>query len=129
MKPARTDAFLKIASEELDAAERLEKFLPRQSAYFLSQSVEKLLRALVEHGGQVAGVTHNLGYLISLLPTDHPLRADFVAVEHLTGASTSSRYPSPTGRLFDVDSKRLSNDMNLVRMLIGRVTAYLAASR
>lgn len=85
MKRARIDAFLTIAGEELDAAQRLEKVLPRQAAYFLSQAV--------------------------------------------AGASTSTRYPSPTGRLFDVDAKRLGDDMNSVRMLIGRVTAYLAAFR
>ena len=96
MKRARIDAFLTIAGEELAAALQLEKILPRQSAYFLSQAVEKLLRALVEAEGRVAGTTHNLGFLAGL---------------------------------YDIDTRRLSDDLNSVKSLIGQTTAYLATSK
>ena len=129
MKRARIDAFLTIAGEELAAALQLVKILPRQSAYFLSQAVEKLLRALVEAEGRVAGTTHNLGFLAGLLDNGHPLLNDFLALEHLTSASTSTRYPSSTGRLYDIDTRRLSDDLNSVKSLIGQTTAYLATSK
>jgi HEPN domain-containing protein len=129
MKRARIDAFLKIAGEEFEAAERLEKVLPRQSAYFLSQAVEKLLRALIEDADRVAGTSHNLGFLAGLLDDGHPLLKDFLALEHLASASTSTRYPTSTGRLYEIDALRLSDDLKSVKSLIGRTAAYFSASK
>jgi HEPN domain-containing protein len=128
MKRARIDAFMVIASEELEAAVRLEPLLPRQSSYFLSQSVEKMVRALIELSGGVAGTSHNLSYFAGLLGFQHPLHGDFVGLEHLSGASTSSRYPTASGRIVEIDRPQLAKDLEAVKVLFAKTKSFIASS-
>ena len=93
----RIDAFLQLAREEMRAAATLLDALPRQSAFFQQQCVEKLLRATLEAGDIQAGPTYNLRTLADLLPREHKLRMEFLAFEELSSAATRYRYPSGSG--------------------------------
>ncbi len=55
MTRKRIETFLQIADEEYAAACKLQLLLPRQGAYFLQQSVEKLIRP---RGPLVAEFSH-----------------------------------------------------------------------
>ena len=97
LRRRRIAAFLQIAEEELKAAQTLLEALPRQSAFFQQQCVEKLLRAVLEDADVPVGPTHNLRTLADLLPREHALRATFLAFEELSSAATRYRYPSGSG--------------------------------
>lgn len=125
MRDRRVAAFLAIAREELAAAERLKDGLPRQAAYFLQQTVEKLVRAILEQEGIPVGTAHNLLYLAGLLPADHPLRPRVAALEHLSAASTRYRYPSPTGAISPVSVEAVARDYAAVSELRSEVERWL----
>lgn len=95
----RTDAFLRLAAEELGAAAQLIDDFPRQAAYQLQQTAEKIARAILAHEGIAFGTSHNLGQMAAALPGDHQWRARLMALDHLSPAATIYRYPSPRGRL------------------------------
>lgn len=98
-KLARIASFLQLAEEELEAADKLSAPLPRQAMYFVQQSVEKLLRAVLEYEGVPAGASHNIRFLSELLPAGQPLKPMFVEFDPLSAASTRYRYPSASGGL------------------------------
>ena len=125
MTQKRVEAFLAIADEEIEAAERLCDPLPRQAQYFLQQGVEKLIRAVLEHGGHLAGTGHNLAFLAGLLPPAHALRDRFKAFEHLSAASTRYRYPSPTGKVHSVSEGDAAKTLADVKRLRADVTTFL----
>ncbi|MDB5544623.1 MAG: hypothetical protein JWO64_1772 [Hyphomicrobiales bacterium] len=104
MKRARIDAFIVIASEELEAALRLEP------------------------SGGVAGTSHNLSYFAGLLGPQHPLHGDFVALEHLSGASTSSQYPTAAGRIVEIDRRQLAQDIEAVKVLFAKTKSFIAST-
>jgi HEPN domain-containing protein len=99
----RVGAFLEIGRRELAAAEALPLDHPNQGMFFLQQSAEKLARALIEADGKVAGPTHNIRTRVDILTSAHPLFDALVAVQDPRASATRYRYPSSTGRLFDVD--------------------------
>jgi HEPN domain-containing protein len=69
MHRKRVEAFLKIAEEELEAARRLQAALPRQAEYFLQQTTEKPLRAVLEIEAIPAGIGHGIAdWRICFLP-------------------------------------------------------------
>jgi HEPN domain-containing protein len=127
MNRRRVDAFLMIASEELEAARRLQAALPRQAEYFLQQTVEKLLRAVLEIELVAAGVGHGLADLAHRLPEGHVFRATFKSFDHLSAASTMYRYPSPGGRIASVSSEAVADELGRVEALDAEVRAYCAA--
>jgi HEPN domain-containing protein len=88
---------LKLAHEEMKAAEMLLESLPRQSAFFQQQAAEKLLRAVLEVERISAGPTPNLRTLTDLLDADNPMKPEFLAVEEWSSAATRFRYPSGSG--------------------------------
>jgi Fe-S cluster assembly ATP-binding protein len=118
-------AFLTIAEEEFAAARQLAPLLPRQGAYFLQQSIEKLVRAVLECDDIAAGATHNLRYLADLLGQGHPLQAEFIAFDDLTPASTRYRYPSPSGALAPVKAESVMARFAEVESLTRHVRNYI----
>lgn len=115
-KRRRIAAFLQIADEEIRAAETVAAFLPRQSAIFQQQGVEKLLRAVLEASDVPAEPTHNLCTLTDLLPADHAMRPTFLNFEEFSSAATRYRYPSGSGDAPNVPA-------NLVKSRQERLTA------
>jgi len=122
-------AFLVIAEEEFAAARQLAPLLPRQGAYFLQQSIEKLVRAVLESDEITAGMTHNLRYLADLLGDGHPLKAPFIAFDDLTPASTRYRYPSPSGALAPVKADSVIARFAEVERLTELVRTYIDRPR
>ncbi len=125
----KIDAFLTIADEEFAAAKQLAPLLPRQSAYFMQQSIEKLVRAVLEADEIVAGMTHNLRYLADLLGQDHPLKSAFISFDDLTPASTRYRYPSPSGALAPVKAESVMARFSEVESLTEQVRRYIDPKR
>ena len=126
MHQKRVEAFLKIAAEELEAARRLQAPLPRQAEYFLQQSVEKLLRAVLEIEEIPAGVGHGLASLAHLLPPSHIWRDRFKTFDHLSAASTMYRYPGPGGRLVSVSAEEVMAELKQVEALDREIRLYCA---
>src|SRR5688572_8766015 len=89
----RSRAFLSLTEEEFSVAVQLQREHRRQSAYFLQQCVEKLLRGVLEVEGRPAGTSHSIRGLSELLPAEHALKSQFVALDELSSASTRYRYP------------------------------------
>jgi len=123
----RIEGFLLIAGEELDGASRVADPLPRQAAYFLQQSVEKLLRAVLELEAVPAGPSHNIAALAQLLPSDHELKSVFLSFDDLSTASTRYRYPNERGVVRAVDSGEIKSRLNDVGVLDARVRSYIHA--
>lgn len=63
----RAAAFLTLAEEEAGAADQLIDAFPRQAAYQLQQSVEKVARAILAHENIPFGTSHNLGQMAAAL--------------------------------------------------------------
>ncbi|MBF0374188.1 MAG: HEPN domain-containing protein [Alphaproteobacteria bacterium] len=115
----RAAAFLRLAHEELGAAERLVDAFPRQAAYQLHQAAEKIARAVLARSGIPFGTSHNLGQMAAALPLDHPWRPRLMAFDHLSPAATVYRYPSPTGRLKPPpEEAALRTDVQRLRTLL-----------
>ncbi|UVC11451.1 HEPN domain-containing protein [Rhizobium sp. TH2] len=114
----RVKSFLQLAREEFEVALELREAHRRQAAYFLQQSVEKLLRGVLETESVPVGPMHNLRGLADLLPKGHPLNARFVELDELSPAATRYRYPSPRGTVADFDEGRL-------KVLIPKVQALM----
>ncbi|MDH6267139.1 HEPN domain-containing protein [Rhizobium sp. SG_E_25_P2] len=102
----RVRSFLQLAKEEFDVAMQLRTDHRRQAAYFLQQSVEKLLRGVLETESVPAGTMHNIRGLADLLPKGHVLFERFLELDELSPAATRYRYPSPKGTLADFDDSR-----------------------
>lgn len=115
-----------IASEELEAARRLQTALPRQAEYFLQQTVEKLLRAVLEVETVAAGVGHGLADLAHRLPEGHRFREKFKDFDHLSAASTMYRYPTAGGRIASVSAEAVGEELGRVESLNEDVRAFCA---
>ncbi len=125
IKQARIASFLQLASEELESARYLMLPLPKQSAFFMQQAVEKLLRAVLEKEDCLAGITHSIEALAALLPTQHPLRAVFMSFDDISGAATRFRYPTETGNLRAPDISGMPERIADIEELQKRVIAFI----
>jgi HEPN domain-containing protein len=122
----RIRSFLVIAEEEEAAARRLLPDLPRQASFFIQQSVEKLLRAVIEAEDRKAGISHNIKELAGLLPVENPLRQQFVAHEDISSAATRYRYPLGGGGLPEPNPPDdLSAELASIAELRRAVVAFL----
>ncbi|BBE71383.1 HEPN domain-containing protein [Oharaeibacter diazotrophicus] len=95
----RIRSFVTLAGRELRAAELLAAELPAEATFQAQQSVEKLLRAVIEAEDKRAGTTHDIRQLADLIGSQHALRQSFLALEDLSSAATRYRYPSGSGGL------------------------------
>lgn len=127
LREQRINGFLHLADEEATAAKMLlADGLPRQAVYFVQQSAEKLLRAVLEREGIPAGPTHSIAKLVELLPTPHPLRDRFLSFDDLSVASTRYRYPSQTGMLASPDVAELPERLSALAELALHTITYVA---
>ena len=123
----RVAAFLRIA-EELAAARTLAARLPRQAAYFAQQAAEKVARAVLAREGIPFGTSHNLGQMAASLPPGHAFRARISALDRLSPAATTYRYPAPAGRLAPAPSKAsLQADLEEIEALLRDARTALGA--
>ena len=122
----RIQSFLTLAAEEEAAARKLLPDLPRQAAFFVQQSVEKLLRAVIEAEDRKAGITHNIRELASHLPDHNALKAAFVAHEDVSSAATRYRYPQGGGGLAEPDPPSdLEDELRSIAQLRQSVLSFL----
>jgi len=85
--------FLRIASEDLEGARLLATAGNRNAIYLCEQAAEKVIRAVVTAEGKHAGVKHELGEIVDLVPDENPLKPRLRAIEHLSAYATTFRYP------------------------------------
>jgi HEPN domain-containing protein len=124
----RVAAFMEIAGRELAAARTLAPDLPQQGMFFLQQAAEKMMRALIEADGKIAGTTHNLRTLADVLTTAHPLFEVLLTVQDLSASATRYRYPTGGGRLAGLDADP-NSALRDVEHLQAVVTAYLTQTK
>lgn len=123
----RVAAFLTLAEEEAGAAEQLIDAFPRQAAYQLQQSVEKVARAILAHENVPFGTSHNLGQMAAAIPVGHAWRDALMVFDRLSPAATRYRYPAPGGRIPPPPSgDELHNDLVEIRILIERARHFTA---
>jgi HEPN domain-containing protein len=125
LREQRINSFLQLADEEFKAAEKLVDALPRQAAYFMQQSVEKTLRAVLERDGIPAGPGHNIANLVSLLGKEHTLRSAFLAFDDLSTASTRYRYPNERGGISGPDIAALPARLEPLLALRQQAITYI----
>lgn len=123
----RVLAFRDLAAQELDAARLLSEQHGPQSAYFLQQSVEKLLRGVLEMLDVPAGPSHNIDHLARLIPQRAEWTERFAALDELSVASTRYRYPGPKGTIASIDPVRLKRLIEAVSALNDEFGAVLTA--
>lgn len=122
----RIRAFMTIADREMRGARLLTGDLLGQGMFLAQQAVEKLLRAVIEPEGLVAGPTHNLRELARILGVEHPLYDDFIALDTLSPAATRYRYPSGAGRLADLPPEdEFEASLRSIAGLQDKVTRFL----
>ena len=125
IKQARIASYMQIAADELAGARQLMDTLPRQSAFFMQQCVEKLLRAVLENDEYLAGNTHSIEALARLLPDHHLLKALFASFDDLSGAATRYRYPTERGVIRSPDHMLMPARLADIEDLQRRVVAFL----
>lgn len=122
----RIVAFLQLAGEELRAAQSLVEQSPRQAAYLIQQSAEKIARAVLTDAGVKFGIGHNLGQMARALPESHPWIEKLLPLDRHSSAATRYRYPSATGRLFDPPGpRRLQKDLDELASLFKEARHFL----
>jgi HEPN domain-containing protein len=67
VQSSRIAAFLRLADEELMAAQLLGAKAPRQAAYLCQQCAEKITRAILTKAGVPFGTGHNLSEMAAVL--------------------------------------------------------------
>jgi HEPN domain-containing protein len=126
IRAKRIAAFLQIAEKEGKSARHLLPIAPEHSAYFVQQSVEKLLRAVLEHEDQPAGSTHNIRMLAETLPKGHQLYGQFLAFDSLSSASSRYRYPTEFGDVRMIGENEVEDHLANLKLLQKAVTTYLS---
>ena len=122
----RIAAFLHLAQEELDAAKWLVERSPRQSAYLVQQSAEKLVRAILTDAEVKFGTGHSLAQMAEALPDDHPWIEKILPLDRHSPAATRYRYPTMAGRLLDPPAAReLERDVAELADLLAEARRFL----
>lgn len=116
-------SLIALAREDLGAAKRLRRELPRHAAFHVEQAAEKLIKAvLTTEGIDYPATHHQLGRLAEELPPDHVWRPDLSALDKHTSAATIYRYPTPSGgmpRMPDPDA--LARDIAEIERLVPEI--------
>jgi HEPN domain-containing protein len=95
----RAESFITLARVDLELAKLVSARDPGNAAFHLQQAAEKLAKAVLDIEGIPSGVTHQIGALAALLPTDHVFRPDLATFDRFSSYATSTRYPLPGGGL------------------------------
>ncbi|QCI98432.1 HEPN domain-containing protein [Agrobacterium larrymoorei] len=92
---------LRLAHEDLEAAEMLAAKGNRYDAYHAQQAAEKILIALLTSEGIRAERrdSHRIDVLRDLLPDTNSFKSRFATLTFLTVYATTYRYPKDAGRL------------------------------
>jgi HEPN domain-containing protein len=115
-----------LASEEEMAARKLAVDLPRQAAFFAQQSVEKLVRAIIEAEDLKAGISHSIRDLSGILPDSNPMKLRFVEHQDLSAAATRYRYPLGSGGLAEPEqTAELLQEIDRISILNQQVGRFL----
>lgn len=88
--------WLAIADVDLKAARnclRGPEPTTKAAAYHCQQAAEKLVKAALVAEGIHPPRSHNIGALVDLLPSGHPLRLPLSELERLTVYAVAYRYP------------------------------------
>jgi hypothetical protein len=125
IRETRIASFLTIADDEFTGATTLINALPRQAAFLMQQTVEKLARAVLEREGIPAGPTHSIEALAGMPPRGHALRERLASFDDLSGAATRYRYPTETGALREPDMSRLPGRLADIETLRREVVAFV----
>jgi HEPN domain-containing protein len=125
IRARRIASFLALAERDLLGAKTMLQLVPEHAAYCLQQTVEKLVRAVLEFDEVPAGPTHNIRSLADLLASGHVLHADVLAFDSLSSASTRYHYPSETGELRSISAARLESFFPKLEKLQQDINAYL----
>lgn len=118
---------LRLANEDLEAADALTAIGNRNDAYHAQQAAEKILTALLNSEGIKADRkdSHRLDVLQSLLPDANKFKYRFSPVAFLTSFATTYRYPKDAGRLPpQPDKDDLGTAVEIVRDILGDVSAH-----
>ena len=92
-------SYVRIAKQDLEGAQILNRAANRNAAYLCEQAAEKLIRAVLTSEGVQVGVRHELPDMVAKVPAANPLKPLLHAIEHLDAYATAYRYPSPRGRV------------------------------
>ena len=118
---------LRLAHDDLEAAEALAKIRNRNDAYHAQQAAEKILIALLTSEGIRAERkdAHRLDVLRDLLPDANTFKQRFAELTFLTTYATTYRYPKDAGRLPDrPDQDNLDGAINNLRRVLDDVAAH-----
>lgn len=119
--PKRVQALLDLADEDIAAARALSS-LTRVARYHVQQSAEKAIKALLEHRDLNPGREHRFEFLAELLAADDPWRTRIQALDRLSPAATTHRYPTPDGRLLPPPAReRVDAELAEVEQLLADV--------
>jgi HEPN domain-containing protein len=122
-------AYLQASAEDLAAARRLLPSLPRPAACHLQQAVEKLGKALLVEAGIVpVPRSHDIGYLVGLLPPGHGLAAALAVFADLTEFNIAARYPVGDDLVPPPDPTDLQQRADAIERLLARAGAALPGS-
>jgi HEPN domain-containing protein len=125
LRRRRIESFRKLAFEEMSAAKMLSESHSGQSAYFLQQCVEKLVRGVLEIHDVPAGPTHQIAQLAYLLGKENVYAKRFAAFDELSVAATRYRYPGPHGEVRTMSAERLAHLLREVEGLREEIDAVL----
>ena len=96
------------------------------AAFHIQQFAEKTIKAVLTAEGVRPRRTHDIGYLLTLIPRNHRLYGDLAALEPLTKWSTEFRYPGDDVGLGGEIAPRASD----VKAALGNaIAAYEATKR
>ncbi|MCO4054327.1 MAG: HEPN domain-containing protein [Bosea sp.] len=126
LKRRRVEAFMALASRDMESARLLNAAQPESAAFHVQQAVEKLLRAVLEWEGVLASNTHNIAALSAILPEGHDFRETFYGFGELSRSATLYRYPTSSARLPTVEAKTVAQQLMQVEQLQTSVAAWLA---
>jgi HEPN domain-containing protein len=118
---------LRLANEDLEAADALAAIGNRNDAYHAQQAAEKILMALLNSEGVKADRkdAHRLDVLQSLLPDANKFKYRFSPIVFLTSFATTYRYPKDAGRLPQQPHKDdLGTAIEIVRNILSDVAAH-----
>lgn len=123
---SRIEAFLQLAEEELEAASWLIDRSPRQAAYLLQQSIEKMTRAILTDADVKYGTGHNLAQMAKALPDGHPWIEKILPLDRYSPAATRYRYPTMAGRLLEPpEAEELRKDAAELAELLKEARRFL----
>jgi HEPN domain-containing protein len=121
----KAESLIELARNDIRVARTVLSFDPGNAAFHLEQAAEKLAKAVLTVEGITFGITHQVGALAAMLPTDHIFRADLASFDRLSSFGTSTRYPLPGGGMPRLPSKDfLEEGIRDVASIVGEVDDF-----